>query len=107
MELNQEKIHARIMLMGTKILVKKIIWVIFPRNVYQFDHAFRYSFPHPIIDDIIVLIIEGAIGNVPAGYRDLIVSQYLLCTIYRNPKYYGNIGNFHFRLSRNPHGHQF
>ena len=64
-------------MMDTKGLGQKISWVIFSNNMYQAYHTCSYSFPNPIIDNIVVTIIKGVRATGETGHCKIFVSHHL------------------------------
>ena len=68
MDLNQELLYEMVMMLETEWLSQKTIWVMFTSNLCHLGHVHSHSFPHPMIDNSIGIILEGDRGNGAVCY---------------------------------------
>ena len=64
-----------------------------------------YRFPNAMLDNIIVILIEGARGNGASGHHDLIITQYLGGSINRNSDNSELVPHGHSQFRGDSHGH--
>ena len=77
------------------------------QKIFQVDHTCIHSFPQLILYNILVLLLEGIIGNGAIVYHSLIISHIMIWSININPKYSDRIAHCHGKLSGDYHGYQF
>ena len=94
------------MLLRTNGIGQKTRWFIFYRNICLANHNCSYISPNSMIDNIIVILLEGDGVNWANVHHTLVISHNLGCSINRNSENSKPVAHFHGQFCGNSHEHQ-
>ena len=77
------------------------------KNVKQNNPYHEHNFLISMIDNILLFLIDGAIGNKVCGHYDTIYSLTMVCTTNSNLNNYDLVAHWHVQPGSNPHRNQF